>query len=70
MAVRRRKLKSKRGGARKNSGRKPIADKKIQLQVNIKTSHIEQLGGVQKLKNTLYEFIERYVEKIRNVKLT
>lgn len=33
------------GGARANCGRKPIADKKIQLYVFVRQSKIDKLGG-------------------------
>lgn len=38
------------GGKRKNAGRKPIKDKKMQLCVYIRKSRIKALGGEAKAK--------------------
>lgn len=42
------------GGKRHNSGRKPIADKKQTVTVYILTSVIEKAGGIDKLKELIY----------------
>jgi hypothetical protein len=45
--------KTARGGARKNSGRKPVADKKQPVTLFIPKSVIERHGGADKLKTAL-----------------
>lgn len=49
--------KENRGGARANSGRKPLADKKFPITVFIEESKIKKLGGKEKLKQKLIKFI-------------
>lgn len=38
------------GGKRKNAGRKPIKDKKLQLSIYIRKSQIKKVGGIVKAK--------------------
>jgi len=47
--------KSKRGGARKGAGRKPISDKSIPITVWIKKSKVKELGGKEKTKQKIYD---------------
>lgn len=51
--------KETRGGARPNSGRKPIADKKMQLFVYVRQSKIDLHGGADKLKQKLHKLIDK-----------
>ena len=46
------------GGKRKNSGRKPVADKKQQVCLYIKQSKIKKLGGLDAIKNKIYKYID------------
>ena len=39
-------MKPTHGGKRKKSGRKPVADKKVQVSFYIESSKIEKLGGL------------------------
>ncbi len=41
------------GGARANCGRKPIADKKVQLYVFVRQSRLEKLGGKDEAKRLM-----------------
>jgi hypothetical protein len=52
-------LKDPRGGARKNSGRKPIDDKKQPVTLFIERSVIERHGGPDKIKATLINNIKQ-----------
>lgn len=36
------------GGARRNSGRKPVEDKKLQVNLYIRKSIVEKLGGMER----------------------
>lgn len=47
------------GGNRKNSGRKPVFDKKVQVSFYIKQSKIESVGGIEKFKDKVLNYIER-----------
>jgi hypothetical protein len=40
-----------------NAGRKPISDKKIQVSLYIRQSKIDKFGGIEELKDALYEFV-------------
>lgn len=41
-----------------NRGRKPISDKKVQVSLYIRQSRIEKFGGIDELKDALYEFVD------------
>jgi hypothetical protein len=43
----------------KKKGRKPIADKKIQVCVYIEQSKIEKLGGLDAFKEKIIAYVER-----------
>jgi hypothetical protein len=45
------------GGARKKSGRKPIDDKKQQVNLFIEGSLIEKHGGKENVQQKCYEFL-------------
>lgn len=49
------KKKKEHGGARKNAGRKPIEDKKVQLTLYIRQSDVKKLGGLEKTKKHLMQ---------------
>lgn len=53
---------STHGGARKNSGAKPIADKKITLSIYPRGSRIEALG-LDRVKEIALEAIEKEYKK-------
>jgi len=40
-----------------NRGRKPISDKKVQVSLYIRQSKIDKFGGIDELKDALYEFV-------------
>jgi hypothetical protein len=40
-----------------NAGRKPISDKKVQVSLYIRQSKIDKFGGIDGLKDALYEFV-------------
>ena len=44
------------GGARKGAGRKPSPDKKQTVVLYIETSVINNLGGIENAKQSLYNF--------------
>ena len=50
--------KTTKGGRRSNSGRKPIADKKMQVWLFIRQSVIEKHGGKDALKLKIEQSIE------------
>jgi hypothetical protein len=52
-------LKENRGGSRKNSGRKPVADKKQPVTLFIERSVIERHGGPDKIKEALISNIKQ-----------
>lgn len=41
-----------------NRGRKPISDKKVQVSLYIRQSKIDKFGGIDGLKDALYEFVD------------
>jgi hypothetical protein len=47
------------GGKRKTSGRKPVADKKVQVSFYIEQSKIEKLGGLDAFKDKIIAYVER-----------
>ena len=54
--------KKKRGGARKGAGRKPIKDKAVPLSfLWTKKSNIKLLGGKEKFKTKMYNYIDHEV---------
>jgi hypothetical protein len=40
-----------------NRGRKPISDKKVQVSLYIRQSKIDKFGGIEELKDVLYDFV-------------
>ncbi len=40
-----------------NAGRKPVTDKKVQVSIYIERSKIENFGGLNELKKSLYDFV-------------
>ena len=52
-------MKTTHGGKRKTSGRKPVADKKIQVSFYIEQSKIEKLGGLDAFKERIIAYVER-----------
>jgi hypothetical protein len=52
-------METKHGGNRKNSGRKPVSDKKIQVSFYIKQSKIDSVGGIEKFKEKVQNYIEQ-----------
>ena len=49
----------KHGGSRKNSGRKKVSDKKVQLTIYVVKSKIKKLGGIEETKAKCHEFINK-----------
>ena len=47
--------KSKIGGARKGSGRKPVADKRIAVTLYIQESIVKSYGGIDGIREYLYK---------------
>jgi hypothetical protein len=47
------------GGARKNAGRKPVTDKKVQVSFYIEGSKIQKFGGLDTFKEKIIAYIER-----------
>jgi len=45
-----------RGGKRNGAGRKPSSDKKQTVVLYIETSIINNLGGIENVKQKLYDF--------------
>ena len=43
----------KHGGKRKNSGRKPVEDKKIQVTIYVRASKINAHGGLEMFKDRI-----------------
>jgi hypothetical protein len=41
-----------------NRGRKPISDKKVQVSLYIRQSKIDKFGGIDELKDAIYEFVD------------
>ncbi len=56
MATKRKK--QEHGGARKGSGRKPVADRKIMVALYVESSIISSMGGIEELRNACYEFLK------------
>lgn len=52
-------MKTTHGGKRKNVGRKPVADKKVQVSFYIEASKIEKLGGLDAFKDKIIIYVER-----------
>jgi len=52
-------MKTTSGGKRKNAGRKPVLDKKIQVSFYIEQSKIEKLGGLDAFKDKIIAYVER-----------
>ena len=52
-------MKTTHGGKRKTSGRKPVADKKVQVSFYIEQSKIENFGGLDAFKEKIIAYIER-----------
>lgn len=58
---------SKRGGARANSGRKPLLDKKQQVALYFKSSTIQKIKIMNKeIKREIYNFIYEKFENENN----
>jgi len=56
-------MKSNRGGARPNAGRKPVADKKEQVSIYIKSSTLQKIKTMNKeIKKELNQFIKQTFE--------
>jgi hypothetical protein len=47
-----------RGGRRENSGRRPIRDKKLQVNIMLRMSEIEALGGLFETQKFLMETVK------------
>lgn len=56
--------KSKRGGARPNSGRKPIEDKKEPLVLYVRGSIIKKIGRT-KAQNAAEGYLESFATKLQ-----
>lgn len=52
-------MSNKHGGFRKNAGRKPVTDKKIQISLYLEKSKLNVLGGPDALKVCLYNYISK-----------
>ena len=52
-------MKTTQGGKRKNAGRKPVADKKVQVSFYIEGSKIQKLGGLDAFKEKIITYIQR-----------
>lgn len=61
------KIKSKRGGKRANSGRKPVKDKKKLLPLYIHESVIKKTGGDKKAKELATDYLINISENYRAV---
>jgi hypothetical protein len=51
-------MKKQSGGKRKNAGRKPVLDKKVQVCLYVETSKIDKFGGIDEFKSKLYNQID------------
>ena len=51
-------MKTTHGGKRKTSGRKPVTDKKVQVSFYIKQSKIDSVGGIEKFKEKVQNYVE------------
>lgn len=56
--------KAKHGGRRKNSGRKPVEDKKVALTIWPRMSQVEKLGGMEVAKSLVLQGLEGAVKKL------
>ncbi len=54
------------GGARKKAGRKPIEDKKQQINLFLEGSLIELHGGKEAVRQKCYAFLREGEKKIKN----
>ena len=52
-------MKKTSGGKRKNAGRKPVSDKKIQVSFYIEQSKIDKMGGLDEFKSKILAYIDR-----------
>ncbi len=52
-----------RGGARKGAGRKPLADPKIPITIYVEGSIVNELGGIDELKDEIYSFLKKAKKK-------
>ena len=52
-------MKPTHGGKRKNVGRKPVTDKKVQVSFYIEQSKIEKIGGLDAFKEKIITYVER-----------
>lgn len=53
----------KQGGKRKGAGRKPLEDKKVQVQIYIPQSWVTTLG-IERCKFVCYDELEKRMKKI------
>jgi hypothetical protein len=54
--------KTKSGGVRSGAGRKPVPDKKMIVPVYIPASIIEKMGGRERCRDAIIEFVYNTVE--------
>ena len=54
---------SKRGGARKGAGRKPIDDKRIPIRIFPQQSRVDMLKGEEETKFLCMQFIESQYQR-------
>lgn len=52
-------MKPSHGGKRINAGRKPAIDKRLHINLYIKTSQIIYWGGAEAIKQVLYDFLDK-----------
>lgn len=52
-------MKTTHGGKRKNAGRKPVTDKKVQVSFYIEGSKIKKLDGLDAFKEKIIVYVER-----------
>jgi hypothetical protein len=55
--------KSKLGGARKGSGRKPVADKRLAVTLYIQESIVKSYGGIDGVREYCYGILTKKIEK-------
>jgi hypothetical protein len=56
-------MKKTSGGKRKNAGRKPVLDKKVQVSFYIEASKIEKFGGLEEFKAKIIAHIDKVAAK-------
>jgi hypothetical protein len=56
-------MKNTHGGKRKNVGRKPVIDKKLQVSFYIEQSKIERFGGLKEFKAKIIAHINKVAAK-------